>query len=274
MVPFAFHAPSGAWVAAHQPPDRRPAAPEVSVATYNVWFDMTVEPFTRWAALLAILERDRPDLLSLQEVTPPFLRLLLSQSWVRDGYVVSHVDEASVDPHAAILLSRYPVLGLQRIELPSAMGRALLLGVIDVGGHPLSFGGVHLESMRESAPTRAAQLAAVIEALEGPAPAILAGDLNFCSADPENQRIVPPWIDLWSTLRTGDHGWTKDAARNPMLARRAPFKKRRYDRILAWPAHRLTPVSIDLLGTEPIEATDPALRPSDHFGLLGRLARR
>src|SRR5688500_12247838 len=62
----------------------------ISCATFNVWFgeDHFEE---RCLALLALLEKRRPDVIALQEVTIAFLAGLRSAGWLRREYVISDI---------------------------------------------------------------------------------------------------------------------------------------------------------------------------------------
>jgi hypothetical protein len=77
------------WEAA--PPSRAVAVgdvAEIRCVSYNVWF---VDRFfdERRQALCAILERERPHVICLQEITERFLHYISSLPWVQAEYLIS-----------------------------------------------------------------------------------------------------------------------------------------------------------------------------------------
>jgi tyrosyl-DNA phosphodiesterase 2 len=246
---------------------------DISVATFNVWFgEKRLED--RCLALLRILEERRPDVIALQEVTIPFMAGLRSAPWLQREYVMSDfmgttVAEAS---YGVVMLSRLPVESMELHDLPTRMGRKLLMARVLVNDTRLAVGTVHLESLLDSAPYRGRQLAQIFKTLKDEDHAILMGDFNFCSSWPEEQaRLDPDYVDVWPALRKKEPGFTEDTDVNRMLAAMRDKKAVRYDRVLVrsgkpgW-----KPTAIELLGTEPISSAHPDVFPSDHFGLFAR----
>src|SRR5262245_24575484 len=96
---------------------------ELRIVTWNVWFS-AYRFWQRAAALLEELERRRPDVIALQEVTAPLLALIHDAPWVRAGYQVSELDLLGYD---VMVLARAPIAELATLALPSGMGRRLLI---------------------------------------------------------------------------------------------------------------------------------------------------
>ena len=121
---------------------------------------------------------------------------------------------------------------------------------------------------------RGAQLAQIFPILDEATHALLMGDFNFCASWPEeNARLPTSYTDLWPALNPHDPGYTEDTAINRMrLARAGKAKQVRFDRVLlrsqppGW-----TPTAICLLGTTALGDAEPAVFPSDHFGLAAAL---
>lgn len=242
-----------------------------TVATLNVWFaDSYFEQ--RCRATLALLESLQPDVITLQEVTPAFLKEAQQTSWVQESYSLSDLYGDSVDPYGVLILSRLPIRDWEIFPLPSAMGRSLVTGRAELNRTSTMFASVHLESEIQSATTRANQLARIFP-IPGTEPhVILTGDFNFCSSWEENYQLDPTYQDIWSELHETDPGFTEDTDRNMMRLLYASKRKQvRFDRILlrserpGWRAE-----SIQLIGTEPINTATPHIFPSDHFGLVVR----
>jgi tyrosyl-DNA phosphodiesterase 2 len=271
-----FDSEKGRWEYA-EPASEAANVDALSCATFNVWFgEAHLE--ARCLALMALLEEHRPDVIALQEVTLPFLAGLRSSAWVQSEYLLSDFMGATLSnaSYGVVLMSRLPVDSIELHDLPSRMGRKLLLARVLVNDTPLAVGTVHLESLRESAPYRGRQLAQIFRTLKGERDAILMGDFNFCSTWPEEQACLDPeYTDVWAALRANEPGYTADTDVNLMLAETSEEKRVRYDRVLVrsgtpgW-----APQSVELLGTAPIAPDLPEVFPSDHFGLLVRLRRK
>ncbi len=249
-------------------PRAAPMAPiELRIVTWNVWFGehRFVE---RGRALLAELERQRADVIALQEVTYPLLAAILAAPWVRAAYQVSELDVIGYD---VVVLSRVPIVRMMPLPLPTAMGRRLLVARLACG---LDVATVHLESLREQAPVRAAQLRIIQRFLaELGEDVVLVGDMNFEPDAPlEHAARDPSFADVWPELRPDDPGFSVDSDRNPMRLRGPGDRTRkRIDRVFAR-TRRWRPAAIELLGTAPIDGA--ATFVSDHFGLGAELAVR
>ncbi len=241
-----------------------PLTSTLKLTTWNVWFE-PFECLSRWRALLAEVRREAPHVAAFQEVTPSFLRLLTRQEWVRDAYVLSRVDPDGLGDYGVVLMARAGALSFHEVPLPSAMGRSLVFGQFAHRDRlPVTIGTVHFESSVGFEAARMRQYGAATEALPSTGTAFLMGDFNFDVLSPENGVIEPPWEDLWASA---EPGYTRDAARNPLVARRSPGRQARIDRVVARDLHPWRPSSMRLLGREVFDPARPDLRPSDHFGI-------
>lgn len=248
-------------------------ATTLTLVTYNVWFSEYYRK-KRCEALLQIVHDCEADAISLQEVTPSFLKILLQQDWVRDHYWVSDTKGITISPHGVLFLSKIPIHRLSFYKLPSYMRRKLIISEICVNGELIKIANIHLESQKSSAPLRAEQLTLIFPLVEDSPHALLMGDFNFCSSwKDENDQIDREYQDMWASLRNQEAGYTEDTDINIMrLEKKGKEKKVRFDRIflrsnfLKW-----QPESIEILGTKPISPKLPKVFPSDHFGLAGKL---
>ena len=256
FAPLQFTA--GSWDDA---PAGAPTAPvDVRVLTWNVWFGGHMFDQRR-DALLAELARRAPDVIALQEVTSELLDTVLETPWVRAHYQLSG---RAITGYDVAILSRLPVRRFTELSLPTSMGRRLLVAELACG---LAVATVHLESMRDEAWVRAAQLAVIQPLLVSHHPdALLVGDLNFRPGDPlETAVLDPSFVDVWPMLHPDDPGYTIDTDRNTMrLDVNSTPSRKRYDRIFARTA-RWRPRTIELVGTSAIDAAGNFT--SDHFGL-------
>ena len=256
FAPLVFTA--GSWDDA--PRVDRSAPVDVRLVTWNVWFGGHMFD-ERCAALLAELQRRRADVIALQEVTSELFVALLEEPWVRAAYQISPLGVRAYD---VVILSRLPIRRVVEVALPTSMGRRLVVAELACG---LAVATVHLESMREEATTRAAQLRVIQPALvDRYDNVVLAGDMNFTPGDPiENAALDPSFVDVWSALRSGEPGYTVDTDINTMRiqVKSTPVHKR-IDRVFSR-SSRWRARSIDLLGTQPIDIDGTFT--SDHFGL-------
>jgi len=239
---------------------------ELRVATWNVWFG-PYQFVRRGEALLAELARQQADVIALQEVTPELLAIIERAAWVRDAYAFS---DRAVVGYDVLLLSRREVGSFAMVELPTMMGRRLLVAELACG---LTVATVHLESLRDRASWRATQLGIILPWLAESYPdALLVGDMNFGDDDAiESEAIAadPQLIDVWPALHPGDAGYTIDSDVNGMrLAASGIPAHKRLDRVFLR-AQRWRATAIERLGTEAID--DVGTFISDHFGLLTTL---
>jgi tyrosyl-DNA phosphodiesterase 2 len=255
---------NGEWKEAPRAAAEQPVG--LRVLTWNTWFGDHMFDERR-AALLVELERRKPDVIALQEVTPDLLSALADAPWVRNAYQLSEVE--LWQRYDIALLSRQPIRRLTALELPTQMGRRLLVAELACG---LAVGTVHLESMKESITARATQLKLIQPYLAGLADdAVLAGDMNFKPDDEiETATLDRELVDVWPLLHPDDPGYTADSAQNPMrYALKPKLSRKRIDRVFVR-GTRWRPTAIELVGTSPID--DDGTFISDHFGLEVTLA--
>jgi len=273
LRPRGFDSSAHAWTAGPAPRPRE--VDRLTVLSYNLWFGEY-----RWqeriAALLRLVAERRPHVIGFQEVTRQHLHHILAEEWIRSNYQVSDTAGTTLEPHGVLLLSRLPMSSVGLCHLPSRKDRKLVVGELETTNGTICVATVHLESAPLSLPLRLAQLDRVLPSLHGARHSVLMGDFNF---DPRNRaeesRIEPGYTDLWPALHSGDPGYTVDSVRNRMrFLHKQRHKRARFDRILLrskdgdW-----EPESIHRIGTRPISPSEPDVYPSDHFGLVGVIAR-
>jgi tyrosyl-DNA phosphodiesterase 2 len=244
---------------------------ELNLATFNIWFnDYFAEQ--RYLAIADLLSQDMPDVMVFQEVTPAGLAVFLAQPWIREHYVHAAATGDELGNYGMLMLSRLPLSRATYTPLRTRLARGFLCAELSINGSAQVICSVHLESGRAASRLRARQLRRIFRALNGAENAVVLGDFNM--RDAENDRITPPYCDLWPALRPDDDGFTEDTSINLMrLDSKNKHRHVRFDRVLlkgpGWSA-----TDIDLVGTEPISGAHPRVFPSDHFGVLCRLTRR
>lgn len=242
---------------------------EVTVATYNIWYD-NYHREARYRAIADLLSERMPDVIVLQEVTPSALEIFLAQPWVRDEYLHAAVVGGDVDPYGMLMLSRLPISHATYTRLPTRQSRGFLEASLNTDGTVVCC--LHLDSGKKSKRLRGWQLRRIFRALRKTEAAVLLGDYNM--RDAENHRISDSYCDVWPTLRPNEDGFTEDTAINLMrLDARNKTRQVRFDRVLV-KGTRWRATAIELLGTEPISEDLPRVFPSDHFGVTCRINRR
>ena len=219
--------------------------------TWNIYFGGHMFEERR-DALVSELARRRPDVIALQEVTPDHVEAL--------GELVGYTSTEVGGAYGVAVLARVPIVATHEVELPSEMGRTLLVAELASG---LTVATVHLESMEEAA-RRIEQLELIQRRLAGHDRVILCGDFNLAPDSPEQAAIDPAWTDAWVALRPGEPGYTVDSDLNTMrFELKAQRTQKRIDRVLA---RGVVPRAIELVGTAAIDVDGTFV--SDHFGLL------
>jgi endonuclease/exonuclease/phosphatase family metal-dependent hydrolase len=267
---FAFSESVSRWLPVPNQAHGSLAIQRLRVATYNVWFD-AFEFSRRCAAVLRILEEQAADIIALEEVTQPFLDVLLRTPWVQQHYRLSrdHVDPTQ--RYDVVMLSRLPARFVAH-TLTSIMGRKLHTLEIDTTEGLLAVAGIHLESMRDMTPTRLTQIDECLPRFARARTAIWLGDFNAAPETEEDVRILRHFADTWASLKSAP-GYTRDTTQNSMLARIKDDRHQRIDRIFLR-SDCLVPKDIEMLGTRPLEGTQGRVFPSDHFGLVAELVRQ
>lgn len=243
---------------------------ELTVATFNIWFD-DYHAEQRYLAIVDLLRGRRPDVIALQEVTPAALEVFLDQPWVRNEYLSASAVGGDAGNYGMLMLSRVPITRTTYSRLPTRQSRGFLEAELAVSDARPIICCLHLDSGKSSARLRGWQLRRIFHAQKSVEDAVLLGDFNM--RDAENDRIAPPYCDIWPTLRPDEPGFTEDTSIN-LMRFDARNKKRqvRFDRVLL-KGTRWRAASIELLGTEPISPKLPRVFPSDHFGVECRLVR-
>ncbi|MGZ5391348.1 MAG: endonuclease/exonuclease/phosphatase family protein [Mycobacterium sp.] len=264
-----FDAASGAWrdadVAGAVDRD------ELAVATFNIWFD-DYHAEQRYLAVADLLCERRPDVIVLQEVTPAALEIFLDQPWVRHEYLSASAVGGDAGNYGMLMLSRVPITRANYSRLPTRQTRGFLEAGLAVNDARQIVCCLHLDSGKSSARLRGWQLRRIFRAQKSTEDAVLLGDFNM--RDAENNRIAPPYCDVWPTLRPHEPGFTEDTSINHMrLDARNKKRQVRFDRVLL-KGTRWRAASIELLGTQPISPELPRVFPSDHFGIECRLVRQ
>jgi len=210
--------------------DLRGRVPEYQMAvsyrvlSYNIWFHgcndtLSDDWLPRQQALLSEMRGADADFLCLQEVTAPFLELLLHQDWVRKDYNVSDLtgENTFSSWYGVFIASRVPVHKLELLAVPTGLGRSVLVAHLNVAGpERLAVATAHLESPvgPSSAMIRLQQLQCAMEYfnMQRITTGLFMGDFNVTDEEPMKrcwQRFG--WTDLNDNSSTWfSHHWRPD----------------------------------------------------------------
>lgn len=241
---------------------------ELRLASFNVWFGELAWT-KRQDAMLSLLKERELHFIAFEEVTPRFLERLLQVNWIRDEYTLSDIWGTTLGAYGVLMLSKVPMKNLFMVDLPTQMGRRLLCADLAINGSTLRVGAVHLESRRSEGIMRGLQLETIFPILIESPQSVLMGDFNFCHTNElEENRLPKTHQDVWPAL-CDTPGWTMNSELNHMFSDyKGRQEQARYDRFLLAKKGPWQPRKIELLGTKPINASNPRIYPSDHFGLF------
>jgi tyrosyl-DNA phosphodiesterase 2 len=231
----------------------------------------------RTAHIIKILNKIKPDVIFLQEVTQKILEDL------KMNMIDYHIIEQVSDVHyfTCILLHRtniYMEKALTKRFENSTMGRGLQCIDCHVEKVKISLFNVHLESTGKCSKKRMQQLEeciSEIKQLGEDTTVILAGDMNI--RDKEVKSLckgigLPPSInDIWELLgkrKQVQYTWDMRNNTNLQILGGKMKPQLRFDRVYIKDSQpiRLVPKFFDLIGTENVPGTE--LFPSDHWGIL------
>lgn len=240
----------------------------VRVMTWNVWWRFGPRWQARQPGILRTLRAADADVVALQEVwgTPERTQPdeLAAQLGMHAGFAApSYPPETDVPraDDAALgvgILSRWPILALRPEPMPArhrAFDPVALVATLDRPGGPLHVVVACLEYDPAYNDDRIAQARAVAAlatdpALDGPAPVLVAGDLNATADSPVLRPLTDVLSDAW-TLGGGDPATsTAPPDAGPEL------RDRRIDHILFRPGRAAQRVTVT--------RAERADGPSDH----------
>jgi len=257
---------------------------ELKLLTFNVLFHKVVGDL-RHPELLKIVETHMPHFAVFQEVTLPFLQLLLNQQWMRE-YYISDIEGETIDPYGVVMISRLPLHNWTIHHLPTRLARKTIKAEVltknaDGEENVLAVCGAHFESYPQDGPIRKLQLDLIFDLMKNADHSVLMGDFNFGDG-PENCNIDDDYVDVWSFLMPDQDGYTFNYRENNLTKVCRNYEVRRYDRILSSKSELWKPTFVEIIGNQPFklpEGTTAKIKgltltelwPSDHFGLFAVL---
>jgi endonuclease/exonuclease/phosphatase family metal-dependent hydrolase len=201
----------------------------VRVATYNIHHGVGLDGRLDLDRIARVLDRERPDLVGLQEVDRHFAPRsghADQGQWLADrlGMAVVFGANMDLDPpepgrprrgYGSAVLSRYPVEAPAHRLLVRAAGteqRGVVSVRVSVSGRPVAFCTTHLE--HKSRGVRRRQVGEILEQLaDGPASAVVVGDLNAAAHSPEVRALLGTLRDAWAAGHGAGHTHRADRPR-------------------------------------------------------------
>ncbi|HEX6447051.1 MAG TPA: endonuclease/exonuclease/phosphatase family protein [Streptosporangiales bacterium] len=187
------------------------------VATYNIHHGVGLDGRLDLGRIARVLERERPDLVGLQEVDRHFSARsggVDQAQWLADrlGMAVVFGPNIDLEPPApgrprrgygGAVLSRYPVEAPEHrllVRVPGTEQRGVVSVRVHEAGRSLAFYTTHFE--HRSRGVRRRQATEVLEQVaDGPASAVVVGDLNATPHSPELRGLFGPLRDAWAAGR-------------------------------------------------------------------------
>lgn len=243
-------------------------AHDIALVTWNVGEISDPHP-KRIEHLIDRALSEQPDVLLLQEVEERTWKALTKSAQVVSGYRIGYQSSRSGLPHGGLvtLFRRDLKVDSPRYEnLPSEMGRGLLILRIPICGEMLQVANVHLESpdilFWRSRSYRHEQVDRIRYLSNDGGDWIVAGDFNPVFESEADRWFSDDWNDAWMQLHPNDPGLTWDPDHNSMAWHQGGFVLPgfRLDR-LVYRSSVLMPRHAQILGV----GAEPPL--SDHFGL-------
>ena len=230
-------------------------SPPLKVMSYNVHYGVGMDKALDLARIAAVIEREAPDLVGLQEIGSKAMADELAR--LTGMQAVFGPSKGSDEAYGDAILSRYPFEWVGNVSLPSASSSRYQAMAVDVdvserygSDATVRFINTHFDwtdSIGSQEARRAA--ATVIERAlcrEHPSHALLAGDLN---ALPESPPLASLEANQWHLTQLGQ----------PMLTWGAPHPTKQIDYVLVRPQHAWRIMDVRVLD-EPIA--------SDHYPVV------
>jgi len=244
-------------------------ASQLSVVTYNVWFDSATAE-QRVPKILDVVAAKNADIIAFQEVESWFIDALEADDRFKPYHFAAERGWFNSVKGGLLVLVKTELLQQHYLALPSNMDRGLLQLETEIEGVRLCVATVHLDSMLDDSKLRIRQLEAVSKQTSQCNDLILLGDFNFGDGEVENNKINPGYRDAWKQLKPNDRGYTWNVIESN-LARQNSFPSegsRRLDKVYVMGGALIAHHAEIIANTAFTSPTGQRLLPSDHFGLF------
>lgn len=250
---------------------------EVSVISYNIWFDPEEEEL-RIQALTDIIKMYQPDVICLQEVKPSVLVKI--QDKLKKEYKCSFPKKIR-QTYGCVIITKHQIQSSIEFDYPnSQMGRGLQIisctfPLIDQEGgvipFNLHFANSHFESVFKHKVNKEKidQYGIVKDVLNTCDHVIFCSDTNAKVTEDKyflDTSELSHWSDVWEQIGTKKNKFTYDSYSNIYLMGKSAKYKARLDRIV-YKSKILQPDHLELINYLSVPYD---IEPSDHFGLFAK----
>lgn len=263
---------------------KKPDLKKLRILTWNVLFDFydkeLIQTEFRIPEIFKILKESKSEIIALQEVTVPFLNLLLKEEWIKKKYLISDIDGSTLDPYGVLLLSSIP-LDSVIFKKFSEKSKPMVSGFFKFNEKSFGISILHLPSDKTNEPEKKREilLKQAIGILKEVENTLIVGDFNY--GEKEEYLYSPiyqdTYKDLYRVKNPKEQGFTYDPSIN-ITANITSSKliSKRLDRILMKNSEKFEIGDVNLIGTESffVEKKNCLLHPSDHFGLFTTLIEK
>jgi endonuclease/exonuclease/phosphatase family metal-dependent hydrolase len=254
---------------------------EITVATLNLRHDADRWE-ERFPLIIAELARDRPHVVGLQEVSvrQDQARLLAAElnealaaagDTIRYGYVQRNKTGSESEVEGIAVLSRLPIVEHDWLDLRTFNRVALRARLELSGGRTLHFYTTHFHYRQEDNEVRLAQAQLLHEWMTGHrdgSPQVLVGDFNALPDQSPIRFLAERYLSAFRAAHGQEPEYTFPT---PLVNRGAWRGTLDYIFITPHSVDRPSPILDARLAFNVHAEHDPALYPSDHFGVTARL---
>jgi endonuclease/exonuclease/phosphatase family metal-dependent hydrolase len=247
----------------------------LELSTWNV-AEISDPNLSRIERLLDAALSDQPDVVLLQEVETLTWRALHKHPQVINRYRIAYEPSRSGPPRggiATLFRSDLKVESTRYENLPSEMGRGVLILPVRICSETVQVVNVHLESpdllFWRSLSYRHQQVDHIHRLSDQHSHWIVAGDFNPVFESDPAHLFPATWLDAWVDQHPKEEGLTWDPERNKMAYRSGGFLLSGYrlDRVLL----RSDAIGVKSITRLGVDTIDPL---SDHYGLHAALVCR
>jgi endonuclease/exonuclease/phosphatase family metal-dependent hydrolase len=251
-----------------------------TVATLNI-LDYQARPEERFPLIVAGLAQEWPDLVALQEVSAARkqgerLAAALNAEAARTGRELAYgyVQQKNLRRHDLTvgILARHAILDQSWVDL-QGQGRVALGITTEIDGQRLAFVSTHLfwevgPAGEQARLYQAGVLAAWVAQTFAAVPTIVGGDFNTTPDSITYAFLTERWASLYAARHGAEPAWT---CPTPLLPSPEDWQGTLDYLFKAPRAAPLRALDARLFLNEPAPH-DPKLYPSDHVGVLARVA--
>lgn len=184
----------------------QPRGTDLRLLTLNLLYT-----HSRCDGFVALIQREQPDVVCLQELTPPVAERLCAL--LGDDYP-HRLLAPSAGSNGYGILSRLPLVAGDFLQTPGGVSRYAQRATVLVGGREIDVYNCHLmpplgKTFRYLGPTiatrlREAQITAMVEAIRTVGrPAVVAGDFNLTPYQEGYRLLAPTLTDSWLEAGVG-----------------------------------------------------------------------